>query len=175
MHADGCCMFVCLFVSARGVVCNHNLFSVFRNTMPCMVCRLILLSITEVGTVLVWAYILAQNWDVYAPGFRILSHNEEYVESETEFDLNPKETAADALRISTIEPVRLSAGSMLGFFMLYTESPLPVRPLLFYCWLRIPGYDSIVWCPIAFIAKDSPVVVTDRVPVAADALPHSAS
>lgn len=71
-----------------------------------MACRLILLSITGVGTVLVWAYILAQNWDVYAPGFRILSHNEEYVESETEFDLNPEARTADGSQMGTIEPVR---------------------------------------------------------------------
>ena len=39
---------------------------------------------------MVWAHLLSQQWDVYAPGFRSLQQNEEYVESETEFDLNPK-------------------------------------------------------------------------------------
>eukprot|EP00892_Ulva_mutabilis_P007469 jgi/Ulvmu1/5094/UM021_0111.1 len=71
--------------------------------------RLILLSITEAGTLLVWAYILAQNWDVYAPGFRILSHNEEYVESETEFDLNPKVDKADGLQTDAGDPIDLVA------------------------------------------------------------------
>lgn len=40
------------------------------------------------GSVYVWAYIISQNWDVYAPGFTSLASNVEYVESETEFDLN---------------------------------------------------------------------------------------
>lgn len=58
-------------------------------TMVC--CRLILLSRTDRGTVMVWARLMSQQWDVYAPGFRSLRQNEEYVESETEFDMNPKE------------------------------------------------------------------------------------
>ena len=40
------------------------------------------------GSVYIWAYIISQNWDVYAPGFTSLASNVEYVESETEFDLN---------------------------------------------------------------------------------------
>jgi hypothetical protein len=48
-------------------------------------------SITAAGSVLVWAYIISQNWEAYAPGFRSLTSNQEYEESETEFDLNPKE------------------------------------------------------------------------------------
>lgn len=70
-----------------------------------MVCRLILLSMTDSGTVLVWAYILAQNWDVYAPGFRMLSHNEEYVESETEFDLDHHENQGVDQHMDTLEQV----------------------------------------------------------------------
>ena len=45
---------------------------------------------------MVWAHLLSQQWDVYAPGFRSLLQNEEYVESETEFDLNPKGEEATA-------------------------------------------------------------------------------
>jgi hypothetical protein len=41
--------------------------------------------------VFVWGYMISQNWDVYAPGFRSLSQNVVYVESETEFDINEAE------------------------------------------------------------------------------------
>jgi hypothetical protein len=54
-----------------------------------------LVSITTTGSVFIWAYIISQNWDVYAPGFRSLSQNVEYIESETEFDINPPDTNAD--------------------------------------------------------------------------------
>ena len=47
------------------------------------------MSLTTHGSVFVWAYMISQNWEVYAPGFRSLTQNEEYVESETEFDLSP--------------------------------------------------------------------------------------
>lgn len=54
-------------------------------------CRHVLLSINSDGGVYVWAFLLSQNWDVFAPGFRSLTRNEEYVESETEFDINELE------------------------------------------------------------------------------------
>ena len=54
---------------------------------------------TDRGTVMVWAHLLSQQWDVYAPGFRSLQQNEEYVESETEFDLNPKGEQAPARQL----------------------------------------------------------------------------
>lgn len=53
--------------------------------------RSMLLTVTVAGGLFIWAYIIAENWDVFAPGFRSLSHNKEHVESETEFDLNPKD------------------------------------------------------------------------------------
>ena len=100
-----------------------RLFSLFR---------LILLSITDTGTVLVWAYILAQNWDVYAPGFRILSHNEEYVESETEFDLNPKDDTADGSQKDSIDPVRFQCSKYVEESVLRDRSVRSIlrQPLL---------------------------------------------
>ena len=50
--------------------------------------RLVLTSITKTGAVYIWAYVIGQNWDVFAPGFKSLPRNVEYVESETEFDLD---------------------------------------------------------------------------------------
>lgn len=51
------------------------------------------MSITVTGRVFVWAHMIKENWEVFAPGFRSLAHNQEHVESETEFDLNPTEEA----------------------------------------------------------------------------------
>jgi hypothetical protein len=67
---------------------------------------LLLVSITNTGSVFVWAYMIAQNWDVYAPGFRMLLQNEEYVESETEFDINPKEGENDCREADEPSSVR---------------------------------------------------------------------
>lgn len=55
---------------------------------------------------MVWAHLLAQQWDVYAPGFRSLRQNEEYVESETEFDMNPKEVEEAVLELDLTCEVR---------------------------------------------------------------------
>lgn len=177
MCVGGSSIRVCLLASARVLAYNRTPFSGFADSTPYMVCRLILLSITEVGTVLVWAYILAQNWDVYAPGFRILSHNEEYVESETEFDLNSKETAADACRMDTIEPVRYACLQAVCFFSLACiESPLSIR--LTRGIVANPGYESIIFCPSCICCVVGPVFVICRVHVAANglcALTHSAS
>jgi hypothetical protein len=51
---------------------------------------------------------IAQNWDVYAPGFRMLLQNEEYIESETEFDVNPKEGEDNDRQSEEPESVRHS-------------------------------------------------------------------
>lgn len=53
----------------------------------CSACRRMLVTVTATGRIYIWAHILSQNWDVFAPGFRTLTANEIYVESETEFDL----------------------------------------------------------------------------------------
>jgi hypothetical protein len=82
---------------------------------------LILLSRTDHGTVLVWAHLLAQQWDVYAPGFRSLQQNEEYVESETEFDANPKDVQKKAQELDLT--CEVSSLHLAAF----------TRPVLFLC------------------------------------------
>ena len=68
-----------------------------------------LLSINNNGSVYIWAYLLSQNWDVFAPGFRSLTRNEEYVESETEFDINELEEQSGGKQLPEPDMVCASA------------------------------------------------------------------
>ena len=49
----------------------------------------ILLSVSSGGEVYVWAKNYTEKWSAFAPDFRELDENEEYVEREDEFDLSP--------------------------------------------------------------------------------------
>ncbi|GMH39772.1 hypothetical protein BSKO_07670 [Bryopsis sp. KO-2023] len=50
--------------------------------------RSILLSIANSGKLFIWSKIYTENWSAFAPDFQELEENQEYVEAETEFDLN---------------------------------------------------------------------------------------
>jgi hypothetical protein len=71
---------------------------------------LILASVTDNGTIFLWANLLAQQWEVYAPSFRSLTSNEEYVESETEFDMNPKGGEQEERDVVLLAQVSTSPG-----------------------------------------------------------------
>lgn len=49
----------------------------------------VILSYSSVGVLYVWGRQGPENWSAYAPGFRELEENEEYIEREDEFDLVP--------------------------------------------------------------------------------------
>ncbi|XP_019450453.1 PREDICTED: protein RBL-like isoform X1 [Lupinus angustifolius] len=51
--------------------------------------RPIVVSVSLNGIVYIWAKDYTENWSAFAPDFKELEENEEYVEREDEFDLNP--------------------------------------------------------------------------------------
>ncbi|KAJ0464495.1 putative transcription factor WD40-like family [Helianthus annuus] len=50
----------------------------------------IVVSVSLTGLVYIWVKDYTENWSVFAPDFRELDENEEYVEQEDEFDLMPE-------------------------------------------------------------------------------------
>ena len=71
------------------------------------------------GKLYVWTKKYQENWSCFAPGFRELEKNEEYVEREDEFDLcdddeNQKETMAGGSRGSLDVVVDITGGRGLG-------------------------------------------------------------
>lgn len=50
----------------------------------------IVLSVSMTGLVYIWAKDYTENWSAFAPDFKELEENEEYVEREDEFDLMPE-------------------------------------------------------------------------------------
>jgi WD40 repeat protein len=51
--------------------------------------RPIVVSVSLCGIVYIWAKEYIENWSAFAPDFKEIEENEEYVEREDEFDLNP--------------------------------------------------------------------------------------
>ncbi|KAF7153158.1 hypothetical protein RHSIM_Rhsim01G0121500 [Rhododendron simsii] len=50
----------------------------------------IVVSVSHTGLVYIWAKDYTENWSAFAPDFKELEENEEYVEREDEFDLMPE-------------------------------------------------------------------------------------
>ncbi|KAJ7982483.1 Retinoblastoma-binding protein 5 [Quillaja saponaria] len=50
----------------------------------------IVVSVSLAGIIYIWAKDYTENWSTFAPDFKELEENEEYVEREDEFDLNPE-------------------------------------------------------------------------------------
>lgn len=50
----------------------------------------ILLSVSTAGRIFIWSTVYRENWSAFAPDFEELEENQEYIEREDEFDLNPR-------------------------------------------------------------------------------------
>jgi len=46
-----------------------------------------IVSVSTSGSIFVWGSRFTENWSAYAPGFKELEENEEYIEKEDEFDI----------------------------------------------------------------------------------------
>jgi hypothetical protein len=111
-----CCLYLrCVRLTEhvlQCMICDCGAATATPQTSVVQACRLLQLiaSITGTGSVYIWAYIISQSWDVYAPGFRNLAQNEEYVENETAFDIN--DVAAAGEHTGPAEPATVrSAGA----------------------------------------------------------------
>nr|XP_043633096.1 uncharacterized protein LOC122604273 [Erigeron canadensis] len=103
--------------------------------------RPIVVSVSVMGLAYVWAKDYTESWSAFAPDFKQLEENEEYVEQEDEFDLMPenkkvKESALyeDEVDITTVEKDSLFSDSDISddeLYFLQSEPCLdfPVLPV----------------------------------------------
>ncbi|URD75467.1 WD domain, G-beta repeat [Musa troglodytarum] len=67
--------------------------------------RPLVVSVSVAGLVYIWAKDYTENWSAFAPDFKELEENEEYVEREDEFDLMPESEKVKELVINQDEEV----------------------------------------------------------------------
>ncbi|KAK4253158.1 hypothetical protein QN277_010761 [Acacia crassicarpa] len=67
--------------------------------------RPIIVSVSLAGLVYIWAKDYTENWSAFAPDFKELEENEEYVEREDEFDLIPETEKVKASDVNEDEEV----------------------------------------------------------------------
>lgn len=69
----------------------------------------IVLSVSLTGMVYIWAKDYTENWSAFAPDFKELEENEEYVEREDEFDLMPETEKVKESDVNEDEEVDIMA------------------------------------------------------------------
>ncbi|GAA0160007.1 hypothetical protein LIER_16661 [Lithospermum erythrorhizon] len=69
----------------------------------------IVLSVSLTGMVYIWAKDYTENWSAFAPDFKELEENEEYVEREDEFDLMPEAEKVKEFDVDEDEEVDIMA------------------------------------------------------------------
>ncbi|XP_074582818.1 protein RBL [Curcuma longa] len=67
--------------------------------------RPLVVSVSVAGLVYIWAKDYMENWSAFAPDFKELEENEEYIEREDEFDLMPESEKVKELDINQDEEV----------------------------------------------------------------------
>ncbi|KAL4582986.1 hypothetical protein LXL04_007550 [Taraxacum kok-saghyz] len=68
----------------------------------------IVVSVSLTGLVYIWAKDYTENWSAFAPDFKELEENEEYVEREDEFDLMPETEKVKDLEMNQDEEVDIT-------------------------------------------------------------------
>lgn len=86
------------------------------------------------GVIYIWAKDYTENWSAFAPDFKELEENEEYVEKEDEFDLMPEIEKAKPSRTDEDEEVDIMTADKVAAFSDSDESDdglyfLPTVPL----------------------------------------------
>ncbi|MCO5553069.1 hypothetical protein L7F22_006590 [Adiantum nelumboides] len=86
------------------------------------------------GVTYIWAKDYTENWSAFAPDFKELEENEEYVEKEDEFDLMPETEKAKPSRTDEDEEVDIMAADKVAAFSDSDDSAdglyfLPTVPL----------------------------------------------
>jgi len=75
--------------------------------------RPIIASISNAGVVYIWASNYTENWSAFAPDFKELEENEDYIEKEYEFDIGIEEITKrrkyseldEEVDIQTVDPI----------------------------------------------------------------------
>eukprot|EP00958_Prasinococcus_capsulatus_P002789 scaffold238_cov532-Prasinococcus_capsulatus_cf.AAC.3 len=80
--------------------------------------RTMMVSVSTEGKIYIWGKTYTENWSAFAPDFKELEENEEYIEREDEFDINEEEVgdckkhvASDNIEIDIMEYTKPSAHS----------------------------------------------------------------
>lgn len=97
--------------------------------------RAIVASVSMSGVIYLWAKDYTENWSAFAPDFKELEENEEYVEREDEFDTMPEtEKVRPAARVDEDEEVDIMTADKVAAFSDSDDSQdglyfLPTTPL----------------------------------------------
>jgi COMPASS component SWD1 len=98
----------------------------------------IIVSVSLAGLVYIWAKDYTENWSAFAPDFKELEENEEYVEREDEFDLIPETEKVKVLDVNEDEEVDIDTVEKDAF----SDSDMSVEELRYLPAEPIPDTND---------------------------------
>ncbi|CAN8258599.1 unnamed protein product [Cochlearia groenlandica] len=98
----------------------------------------LIVSVSLTGLVYIWAKDYTENWSAFAPDFKELEENEEYVEREDEFDLVPETEKVKVLDVNEDEEVDIETVEKDAF----SDSDMSVEELRYLPAEPIPDTND---------------------------------